>query len=186
MRSLPMLAFALLVPFAPLAAHADPVMWSGTGNAGYLLVHKFHEVEGKSTKIQTKAVWDGDQIKVQARGLVDSFVSGDASRDAHMLEVMEAEKFPFVMIRGVIGGVAVPTGALKVDTTLKADVELHGQTVSKDVPVTLDFADPTHVTVSFSFPESLEGHGIERPSLLFVKVDDDIKITGSIPMERKP
>jgi polyisoprenoid-binding protein YceI len=174
----------LLLAAAPAAA--DPASWSGGGETRYVLIHKFHEVEGKSHKVQARAVWDGNQVKVQARALVDSFESGDANRDAHMLEVMEDEKYPFVTVRGVVDDLPAPTGPAKVKAHMKAEVELHGKTVTKDVDLDLDFADPTHVTVTYEFPESLEAHDIERPSLLFVKVNDDITISGTLTLERKP
>jgi hypothetical protein len=39
--------------------------------------------------------------------------------------------------------------------------------------------------VTFEFPESLTAHKIERPSLLFVPVDDEIRIVGSADVTAK-
>ena len=182
MRSLILLTLLLL----PHAATAEPVSWSGNGTARYILVHKFHEVAGTSTQVQARVQWEGDQVKLQARALVTSFSSEDSNRDAHMQEVMEVDRFPFVTVRGIVAGLAPPTGAAKVSVTLKAEIELHGQLVAKELPLTLAFTDPNHVTVEFDFVESLEAHGIERPSLLFVKVDDALRVRGSASLERKP
>lgn len=176
----------ILLLFLPGLAAAEPVAWAGTGTARYVLIHKFHEVKGTSTKVQARAAWEGDQVKVQARALVSSFGSEDANRDAHMQEVMEVDRFPFVTVRGVVSGLAAPAAAAKLEVTMKAEVELHGRVVARDLPLTLTFADATHVTVAFDFAESLEAHGIERPSLLFVKVDDALRLIGSASLERKP
>jgi hypothetical protein len=65
-------------------------------------------------------------------------------------------------------------------------VELHGVAVSHPIDLTLETKDGTHFHVSFEFPESLTAHKIERPSLLFVAVEDLITIAGKAEVTAKP
>ena len=68
------------------------------------------------------------------------------------------------------------SGSIKV--TVQASVELHGVSVSHPIDITLETKDGVHFNASFEFVESLTAHKIERPSLLFVPVDDAITIAG--------
>ena len=72
-----------------------------------------------------------------------------------------------------------------VKVTVQASVELHGVSISHPIEITLDSKDGTHFLASFSFSESLTAHKIERPSLLFVPVDDLITIAGKAEVADK-
>jgi hypothetical protein len=68
---------------------------------------------------------------------------------------------------------------------VQASVELHGVSVSHAIDLTLETKDGKHFSVSFQFPESLTAHKIERPSLMFVAVDDLITISGKAEIAAK-
>jgi hypothetical protein len=149
----------------------------GTGSVEYRLVHKFHTVTGVSKAMVVKGMVDGTGLKLMARAPVSTFDSDNSNRDAHMMETVEGEKFPWVNVRAVLPGFKLPkSGITKI--TVQASVELHGVAVNHPIDITLETKDGATIQASFTFNESLTAHKIERPSLMFVAVDDMITITG--------
>jgi hypothetical protein len=73
--------------------------------------------------------------------------------------------------------------AAPAESTLHAIVELNGGKQAVDVPVKLR-PEGGGVRATFSFPISLEAFKVERPSLLFVKVDDRVVIKGDLLFRR--
>lgn len=180
--SWPTLLAALLVS---TAVHAE--QWVVTrSEVRYTLRHPLHVVQGTSTNVEVVAVADASGIKVMARAAVASFDSESANRDAHMLEVVEAGRFPLVVLKGAAPATSRPTGPGKLTVPLAVEIDLHGEKVRGTITIEIEVVDSAHVVARFAFKESLTAHRVERPSLLFMKVDDDIDITGSIAMEARP
>lgn len=150
----------------------------------YTLVHKFHEVVGVSRTVEGKArLLPGGGVQVMVRARVDSFDSGNGNRDAHMLEATEAARFPFVTLKAV-GAVAAPAAyPAEAAVTLRGELSFHGVTRAVEVPVTVAFTSPRAATAEAGLTISLDGHGVERPSLLFVKVDDPLVVKASLRLE---
>jgi hypothetical protein len=166
------------------AAHAgSPVRWSGQGQATYTVIHKFHEVKGTSRFLVVKAVMDDQGLQFTARALVSSFDSGNANRDAHAMEVVDPAHFPYVTVKGAQRGFKLPAPGAKTQVTLTAEVDLHGVEVTHPIKVTVETKDPTHVKIAFQFSESFTAHKMERPSLMFIAVDDAIRIEGKAALE---
>jgi polyisoprenoid-binding protein YceI len=142
----------------------------------YTIVHKLHQVEGKSSDIEGRAVVKDDgMVQAMVRVPVPSFRSGDGNRDEHMLEAVEGGKFPFVIFKGVanLGPERVlPATPLQ----MQGEVELHGVKRPVVVPLSLAVEPDGSIRARGSFDVSLDAHGIERPSLLFVKVEDNCRI----------
>src|SRR4051812_2819806 len=66
------------------------------------LHHKMHEIYGRSSQIEGKALLGDDgKVMTMVRIPAGSFDTGDANRDSHMRETLEASKFPFVVFKGV-------------------------------------------------------------------------------------
>jgi len=149
----------------------------------YRLVHKLHQVTGTSRAVEGKArLLPGGAVQVVVRSRVDAFDSGNGNRDAHMLEATEAARFPFVTLKAV-GALAPPAAyPARVEVTLRGEVTLHGVARPVEVPVVVDFASARQASATASLPISLEAHGVERPSLLFVKVDDAVVVTASLAL----
>ena len=148
----------------------------------YTVVHKLHRVEGISHETEAKAiVRDDGSVLAMVRVPVASFRSGDGNRDEHMLEALDAGKWPFVVFKGVAGlGAAreVPPGPVAID----GEIALHGVTTPMKVPVTLTTEPDGSLRARGSLDVSLDAHGIQRPSLLFVKVDDECHIEFDLVM----
>lgn len=172
-------ALALLVGLAG-QAHAESRALSGSGTVEYHLIHKFHKIVGKSTSVVVRGAVDDTGLKAMARAQVASFDSDNANRDQHMMEALEAARYPWVSVRIALPGFKLPTSAISAQLTAQAAVELHGVTVHHPIDLRIESKDGARLQVSFEFTESLTAHRIERPSLLFVPVDDIITIAGRV------
>ncbi len=140
------------------------------------IVHKLHGVDGTTNRIEGKAVVKEDgSVLAMVRVPVATFQSGDANRDEHMLEALEVGRHPFVVFKGVaqLGADVPPTGG---PVTMQGEVDLHGVKREVAVPLSLEFGDDGTVRARGAFDTSLEAHAIKRPSLLFVKIDDNCRI----------
>jgi hypothetical protein len=144
----------------------------------YDLVHKLHEVKGTTKQLEGKAVLQPDgRVLAMLRAPVGSFDSGDANRDAHMQETMHTGRHPFVVVRGIAAlDVAAASAGAPIPLTLTAEVDLHGVKSTQEVAVKLAFAQDGTARATGVLTVSLEKHQVERPSLLFVKVDDAVKV----------
>lgn len=188
LRSL--LALALLgLSWRPALASDGPVDLSvGPGSSlSYVLVHKFHEVVGTSTVVEGRArLLPGGGVQVMVRAAVDSFDSGNGNRDAHMQEVTEAARFPLVTFKAA-GALTPPaTYPATVALELAGEVGFHGVSRAVKVPVTVTFTSPKEASAEGTLTLSLEAHGVERPSLLFVKVDDALVVKARLRLEAAP
>ncbi|BDG10003.1 YceI family protein [Anaeromyxobacter paludicola] len=142
----------------------------------YTIVHKLHQVHGVSREAEARAVVKEDgTVQAMARVPVVSFRSGDGNRDEHMLEAMEAGKFPFVVFKGIahLGpSRELPAGPVPFE----GEVELHGVTTPLQVPLTLAPQPDGSVRATGAFEVSLDAHHVQRPSLLFVKIEDGCRV----------
>ncbi len=138
----------------------------------YLVTHKLHEVDATSKEVEGKALVRPDgSVLMEVRAPVASFKSGDGNRDEHMLEAMNVGTFPLATFKGLArleSGGALPEKPI----ALQGQVELHGVKKPYTVPVTLALQPDGSLRVKSAFDVSLDAHGVERPSLLFVKIDD--------------
>ncbi len=177
----PLLTAALLLASAAVEPRTYTVQPGSTIASD--LVHKFHEVHGVSRSVEGKArVLEDGTVQVMVRAPLDSFDSGNSNRDAHMLEVTEAAKNPYVLFKGV-GQLAAPSSyPADVKLTLNGDLTFK-TTRPVQVPVSIHFASPEQAAIDAKFPVSLDDHQIERPSLMFVKVDDGITIEAKLGLE---
>jgi polyisoprenoid-binding protein YceI len=173
------LVAALALAAGPSPGHTFAVEF-GASSLTYRVVHKLHEVEGRSTRVEGKAIVQPDgRVLTMLRVPVATFDSGDGNRDAHMQEVAEPGKFPFAVVKGVVG---LPAGALDVArpaslaATLTGELDFHGVKAPITVPLQLSLEPDGAVRVKGELTVSLDAHGVERPALLFVKVDDACKI----------
>ena len=139
------------------------------------VTHKLHRVEGESSSIEGKAMVRDGQVITMVRVPVASFHSGDGNRDAHMQETLNVEKYPFIVWKGVApleSNNAVPSGKVNMAGRL----EFHG--VSRDVTVPLDVEPRPDgaLRIHGTLAVSLDEFRVDRPSLLFVKIDDTCRI----------
>jgi polyisoprenoid-binding protein YceI len=138
----------------------------------YTVTHKLHQVDATSKQVEGKAaIRDGGAILTEVRAPVMSFRSGDGNRDEHMDEVMNVGTFPMVTFKGIArldDGGKLPAGPLQMN----GQVELHGVKQPYKIDLTVTPQADGSLRVKGAFDLSLDAHHIERPSLLFVKLED--------------
>jgi polyisoprenoid-binding protein YceI len=179
----PLLALAALL-LASTASAGAYVVDPSASVVKFHLHHKMHEVDGKSSQIEGKAILQDDgKVLTMIRIPVTSFDTADANRDSHMRETLEAAKFPFVVFKGVTG-LTVPVATGKgLPAKLEGELEFHGVKQPLSVPAEIVFGADGSATVHAKFPVNLEAHKIERPSLLFIKVDENVQLDVSLKLK---
>ena len=155
-------------------------------SASYHLVHKFHKVTGVSHKIDAKArILPTGQAQVMVRVPSQSFDSGNVNRDEHMKETVEAARYPNIEIKGTAEELQLPAAfPATVEKRFRVLVSFHGVQQEKEIPVRVIFESPTQVHASCRFTVSLDSFKVERPSLLFVKVNDDLELETELTFKR--
>lgn len=138
----------------------------------YSMNHLLHAWDGTSSDlngaVQLKA--DGSIEKVAIVTKVSAFDSKSSNRDAHLLEVVEALKFPNISFYST-AITAAKDGSLDV----KGVLQFHG--VNKETSfkaTTKSINGATQVTGNFIF--LLEDFKIERPSFMLKPVDNEVKV----------
>lgn len=138
----------------------------------YSMNHLLHAWDGTSSDlngaVQLKA--DGSIEKVAIVTKVSAFDSKSSNRDAHLLEVVEALKFPNISFYSTTI-TAAKDGLLDV----KGVLQFHG--VNKETSfkaTTKSVNGATQVTGNFIF--LLEDFKIERPSFMLKPVDNEVKV----------
>lgn len=168
------------------APAADFSVVGGESAITYHLVHKMHKVDATSHKVDGKAHLTADnKAQVMIRVPSESFDSANVNRDAHMKETVEAAKYPWIELKALGASVTVPSAFPTTQKmTFKAQLSFHGVQQVFDLPVdvTWDAANKVHAATSFVI--SLDNYKVERPSLMFVKVDDELKIDAKLAFSR--
>ncbi len=168
------------------AASAAPgsVLDLDRGTITYTVVHKLHEVKGTTHAIEGRAqVLPDGELRVQVRAAIASFDSGNSNRDEHMLEATHGVEHPVAEVKGTAAQVLLPLAQPR-DLQLDATVELNGIQRQQRLGVRLT-QEGAAVRARFSVPISLEAFHVERPELLLVKVDDEVRIDGDLLFERR-
>ena len=136
----------------------------------YGIVHRLHRVSGRSANVQGKATLDPDGTVVAGVLVpVASFRSGDDDRDARTVEILGT----FVVFKGKGH---LPPGQRQAQVTMQGELTVHAVRRPLTVTLTVELEPDGAARVRGGFELSLEGHRVERPSLLFVKVGDICKI----------
>lgn len=119
--------------------------------------------------------------------LVDHFDSQNTRRDSHMVEVMEALVFP--TIEWSVESVGGASGAWTPGThTFQATgpLTVHGVTKPLTTPVTVTVAEDGSATFASDFTILLEDYAIERPTLVFVPIDNELPIKVKVRTKANP
>lgn len=140
----------------------------------YFMKHALHSWQGVSQDINSiiQLNAQGDIEKVAATVPVKSFDSKNSNRDSHMLEVTDALIHPNVSFFST----SVSKTADGYD--VKGMLNFHG--VEKPVNIQAkEVRQGSHRTITGSFIFLLEDHKIERPTLMMVKTDNEVRIAFS-------
>lgn len=136
----------------------------------YTMKHKLHAWDGTSKQVNVASKWNGDKLEqISVLSKVSSFNSGLSSRDSHMIEVLDALTLPNI----TFSSTSIKYNGADILATGK--LQFHG--VTKEVQFVVKARkDNNQWLYEGEFPVLLESYNVKRPSLLFVKADDLVKI----------
>lgn len=158
----------------------------GASKIVYHVVHKLHKVDGVSTQVTGKArVTPSGQVQVVVRVAADSFESGNVNRDAHVKEVVEAGSYNTIELKALCDGLSPPASfPATVEKRCTGKLSFHGVDLKTEIPVKLAYESAARLIATSSFTLSLDAFKIERPSLMFVKVNDELRVDASVVFGR--
>lgn len=134
--------------------------------------HALKTFSGTSTDGKGKGQCSEGKCEFLVAAPVKSFNSGNSNRDLHMLEEMKGAAHPLITAR-----LKVDQQQLEQDQfAAEADFELAG--VKKTLPLKMVKRTLTQqgMRVEFRVPFKLTEFKLERPSLLTLKMDDDVPV----------
>lgn len=163
--------FLFLVPSAMLAQVKKPID-KKKSTITYSMNHMLHAWDGTSSDLNgvVQLSADGKIEKVAIVSKVSAFDSKSSNRDAHMLEVTEALKYPNISFYST----AISTSK-ENELEIKGVLQFHG--VNKDISFKAsakNLGSTIQVTGNFIF--LLEDFKIERPSFMLKPVDNEVKV----------
>jgi polyisoprenoid-binding protein YceI len=142
----------------------------------YHLSHPLHEWDGISNDIDGVVQFDDKSsviTKVALTTKISSFDSKNSNRDSHLLEVTEALKYPSVTF--------VSTAIKDNGSSLEVTGKITFHNVTKDINFTAaSISKDKTRQVSGNFVLLLEDFKIDRPSLMMMKTDNEMKMKFSV------
>lgn len=150
----------------------SPIYEASTSSVKYSMVHKLHSWEGVSKDLKVATKWNEQKNEIEQISIVvnvATFNSGLSSRDSHMMEVLDGLTYPRILFSSS-SVQYTPEGIF-----VKGKLQFHGVERVIETKVKLEKMN-RKLVFSGSLPILLEDYKVERPSLLFVKVDNKIQI----------
>lgn len=148
----------------------------------YHLHHPMHEVDGVSKQVYCQVEVDDSSHRIRAVLVtvdVTTFNSGNSDRDDHAMEVIDALDYPDVKIQSDSVSYLSDT-----NITVSGRLTFHGVSEAITLPVSISpMGDKTACDGDFDI--SLTKFKVERPSLLFIPVDDKLHIKFHIVFDQR-
>ena len=168
--------FILLLAPSLLMAQTKKTIDKKKSTITYYMNHALHAWDGTSSDLNGVVVVSPENKiqKVAIVSKVSAFDSKSSNRDAHMLEVTEALKFPNISFSSTS-----ITESKSGELDIKGTLQFHG--VNKEISFKGSSKNEKGSTkVSGEFIFLLEDFKIERPSFMLQKVDNEVKVTFDI------
>jgi len=150
----------------------SPTYETSASSVKYSMVHKLHSWAGVSKELKVATKWNEQKNEIEQISIVvnvATFNSGLSSRDSHMMEVLDGLTYPRIIFSSS-SVQYTPEGIL-----VKGKLQFHGVERMIETKVKLEKQN-RKLVFSGSLPVLLEDYKVERPGLLFVKVDNLVKI----------
>lgn len=150
----------------------NPGFDNTTSTVKYSMRHKLHSWEGVSNGLKVATKWNDQKKEIEQISIVvgvASFNSGLSSRDSHMLEVLDALTYPRIIFSS--SSVQYTADGIVV----KGKMQFHGVERMIETKVKMEKVNNKWVFTG-KLPILLEDYKVERPSLMFVKVDNLVRI----------
>ena len=165
-----------------LAAASDGrtyVVDPASSSVAYHVVHPFHGVTGRSSSIEGKAVvFPEGKVLAMVRVPVASLDSGVGNRDSNVRDAVEEGRFPFLVFKGTaqLDPAEIASPPFTIQTSMGGELEMHGVKRAVTVPLEIQLSTNGTGRARGSFQVSLAAFGVERPSLLLLRIDDTCRI----------
>lgn len=165
------LLLLLLIPALSLGQTKKPLDKSKS-SITYSMNHLLHAWDGTSRDLNGVVLLGSDNKieKVAIATKVSAFDSENSNRDAHLLEVVEALKYPNISFYSTS-----ITESKKGELDVKGVLQFHG--VNKETSFkAFSVSKGTTKVVTGNFIFLLEDYKIERPSFMLNKVNNEVKV----------
>ncbi len=140
----------------------------------YFIRHPLHSVRAINNEAKFLIEFDVKEnqiLKAEAIADVTKFDSGNSNRDSHVMEVIEALKYPTVSFK---------SNDIKIEgenIIAKGLLTFHGVTREITMIGKAKFNDDKTLIVEGNFQISLTDFKVKRPTLLFIPSDDTLKLS---------
>ena len=133
-------------------------------------IHPLHKWTGISTSASGKVNYDQSTNlgSITVSVPLNSFDSRVYARDSNMLTYTEAIDFPLVTFKS--DNASIEQDSLYVNGRLT----FHG--ITRDISVVASITRQNGFQVNGEFSINLSDYNVQRPTLLFIKIDDKIRI----------
>lgn len=137
--------------------------------------HPLHSWKAVCREVDCVVTYDEETSKLETVAIsakVMAFDSRNTNRDSHALEALEALSYP------KINFTSAQLSRSESNLIINGSLNFHGITK----PLTINaktYTEGNVIRVEGAFPVTLSEFKVERPSLLFVKIEDEIKINFS-------
>lgn len=154
----------------------------------YTLVHPLHTVKGVSRKVHCELRLTQDTVgsAIDCWVEVDTFLSGNESRDEQMLKTIEWLEYPEVGFKGKV--ISRQTGKAGPQWKIAGDISFHG--VTRPIQFIADVLAPGQFIPGLREPPlpgpspwvvghfklSLTDHKVIRPVLMFKPTEDTLRL----------
>ena len=142
----------------------------------YLGVHYLHKWEGSTSDVKGVVSYDKniDQYECSILIPLNTFSSGNDNRDSNMLVYCRAFDFPNINFQST--SIKVKGSALEIE----GKIEFAGEEKEIKTNAKLNRLDNNLFAIEGELDILLSEFKVERPSLLFVEIEDLVKIKYSI------
>ncbi len=142
----------------------------------YFGVHYLHKWEGSTSDVKGVVSYDKniDQYECSISVPLSTFSSGNDNRDSNMLVYCKAFDFPNINFQST--SIKVNENTLEIE----GKIEFAGEEKEIKTNAKLNSLDNNLFTIEGELDILLSEFKVERPSLLFVEIEDLVKIKYSI------
>ena len=142
----------------------------------YFGVHYLHKWEGSTSDVKGVVSYDKniDQYECSISVPLSTFSSGNDNRDSNMLVYCRAFEFPNINFQST--SIKVNESTLEIE----GKIEFAGEEKEIKTNAKLNSLDNNLFTIEGELDILLSEFKVERPSLLFVEIEDLVKIKYSI------
>ena len=138
--------------------------------------HILHKWEGSTTDVQGVVLFNEAKNQYECNILIplSTFSSGNDSRDSNMLIYCKAFDFPYISFQST--SIKLNNSSLEIE----GKIEFAGNEKEIKTKAQLNSIDNKLFSIKGELNILLSEFDVERPSLLFVEIEDSVKIKYSI------